>query len=178
MKNHLVVPPFGKSAFDCIKEIASRKTQIEEEREKAKKWIIDLKSSDRRLILAPTHGDYYPGNLLTVGARISAVIDWDVCQSDWLIYELGRALWEFCRYDETPVVNQKSADAFLQSYCEAGGVVPETEFDLLIPFIRCVRVQEILFSLGEALRGEWWDPEYTLYNLEALDKIESGNLFI
>jgi Ser/Thr protein kinase RdoA (MazF antagonist) len=178
LKKRLVVPPFGESAQDCIEEIAARRTQIAAEREKAENWVTKLKSSKRPLVCAPAHGDYYPGNLLAIDDKISAVIDWDVCRREWLAYELARALWEFCRFDETPVMDSTNVEAFLRAYADAGGMVPETDFDLLIPFIRVVRIEEVLFSLGEALRGEWWEPEYTLFNLEALDNIESGNLFV
>lgn len=173
----LLVPPVGEAAFKCIDEIAARKTQIEEELKAARSFVAELKNSKRKLISAAIHGDFYPSNLLAVEDRISAVLDWDECRREWLVYELGRALWEFCRYDEKAVMNRQNAEAFLKSYLEAGGGVPETDFDLLAPFIRSVRVEEILFSLGEAIRGEWWEPAYTLYNFEALDKIRSGDLF-
>lgn len=170
-------PPIGGKAFDSIREIAARKTQIAEELKAVRIWIQKLKNSNRPLVFAPTHGDYYPSNLLAVDDKISAVLDWDECKREWLAYELGRAMWEFCRYDETPVMNKQNTEAFLKSYQEAGGVVSEKEYDLLAGFIRCVSVNEVLFSLGEALSGNWWEPEYTLYDLEALDKIDDGKLF-
>lgn len=176
LKNRLI-SPIGEEAEDCIEQIVRRKTQIAEELKAVQHWIEELKKSNRRLISAPTHGDYYPSNLLEIDNKISAVLDWDECQSEWLAYELGRALWEFCRYDEKAVMNAKNAESFLQAYQAADGVVPETEFDLLVPFIRAIRLQEILFSLGEAIYGEWWEPEYTLYNLEALDNRQNGTLF-
>lgn len=173
-----LIPPIGESAFNCIEEIVSRRTQIEEELKAVRLWIADLKNSYRKLIFAPSHGDFYPSNLLTFENRIIAVLDWDECQSEWLAYELGRALWEFCRYNERAVVNGKNAEEFLSAYRKAGGVVTQAEMYLLVPFIRSVRVQEVLFSLGEAIHGEWWEPEYTLYNLESLDNIKRGNLFV
>jgi Ser/Thr protein kinase RdoA (MazF antagonist) len=173
-----LIEPIGEAALICIEEIAARKTQIFEELKTVRVWITELKKSGRKLVFAPTHGDFYPSNLLTQENRISAVLDWDECQSEWLSYELGRALWEFCRYDERAVLDAKNAEDFLRAYQASGGVVTETEIDLLVPFIRAVRVQEVLFSLGEAIHGEWWEPEYTLYNLEALDNIERENLFV
>lgn len=173
-----LISPIGGKAYDCIDEIAARKLQITEEREKAENWITELSDSARRLVSAPTHGDYYPGNLLQIDDQISAVIDWDECRDQWLAYELGRAAWEFCRDETNGALRPESAAVFIKSYGEAGGLVPEAELNLLIPFICCIRIEEVLFSLGEAVRGEWWDPEYTLYNLLALDVLENQRLFV
>ncbi len=171
-----LIAPIGEQAFDYILEIIVRTTQIEEERDKAKNWVADLNDSREELVFAPTHGDYYPSNLLTVDNQISAVLDWDECRSDWLVGELGRATWEFCRDEISGGLKPASAAAFIKSYTQVGGVVPTSEFDLLIPFICCIRIQEVLFSLGEALRGEWWEPEYILYNLMGLDNLPNTNL--
>lgn len=173
-----LIPPIGERAFYRLVEIAARRRQLAEELHGVYKWIEELKKSSRTLLSAPIHGDYYPSNLLVKNDKIRAVLDWDECRPEWLAYELGRALWEFCRADDVPAMKTEYTQAFLNSYRSAGGVVSESDFDLLVPFIRTVRVQEILFSLGEALRGEWWDPEYTLYNFEALDNIERGTLFV
>lgn len=176
LKQHLF-PPIDKDVDDCIIEIVARRRQLEQELKVARDSIEQLKNSNRQIVFAPTHGDYYPSNLLAESNQISAVLDWDECQSEWLVYELGRAVWEFCRDENTGAVVSGSAKNFLQAYTETGGVVPENEFDLLTAFIRSVRVQEILFSLGEALRGEFWDPKYTLYNFTALDNLRHTNLF-
>ncbi len=177
LKKHLVAP-IGEKAEDCIIEIVERCEQLEQELKTVRIWIERLKNSNRKLIFAPTHGDYYPSNLLTESNRISAVLDWDECRSEWLAYELGRAVWEFCRKESDGGLYPEIANSFLKSYNEAGGVVPKDEYDLLVPFIRLIRVQEILFSLGEAVRGEWWEPEYTLYNFTALDNLRNENLFV
>lgn len=177
LKRHLIAP-IGEKAEDCITKIAARRRQLDQELKIVRVWNEQLKSSKRKLIFAPTHGDYHPSNLLTESNRISAVLDWDECRSEWLAYELGRAVWEFCRDASDGGIISEFADLFIKTYKDAGGVVSEVEFDLLAGFIRCIRVQEILFSLGEAVRGEWWEAEYTLYNFMALDNLPPKNFFV
>ena len=177
LKKHLITP-IGEKTEDCLVEIVARRGQLEQELKTVRGWIERLENSNRQPIFAPTHGDYYPSNLLTESNRISAVLDWDECQSEWLAYELGRAVWEFCRDESDGGLDSSNANLFVKTYDESGGVVREDEYDLLVPFIRSIRVQEILFSLGEAVRGEWWEPKYTLYNFIALDNLPSENFFI
>ena len=163
--------------ISACREIIARKTQIAEERQIFQNWFAGLKSSKRQFITAPTHGDFYPGNVLFEGNRLTAVIDWDEAHADWLIYELSRAIWEFCRASELhATLNKTAAQDFLQNYLQAEGVVSPTDFDLVIDFIRCVRLQEVLFSLAEAMRGEFWDAEYTLFNLRSLENLRGFTL--
>lgn len=153
------------------REIAARRLQIEQEREELRDWVARLAASGRPLLFAPTHGDYYRGSLLVEGDRITAVLDWDECQPEWLAWELARALWEFCKCKQSHTLQTVRVPTFLQAYREAGGPVTRTDFDLLVPFIRCVRLMEVLFALGEAVRGEPWDARYTLHNLLSLENL-------
>jgi Ser/Thr protein kinase RdoA (MazF antagonist) len=163
---------FHENIPPAVPLILARRHQIEQERGWFREWVTQLASSERPLLFAPTHGDYYPGNLLAEEDRISGVIDWDECQPEWLSYELGRAMWEFCKDKAAHTLDQAKAAHFLQAYQEAGGAVPPGEFDLLVPFMRCVRLIEILSHLGEASRGEMWDPDYTWHNLVSLENLK------
>lgn len=160
----------------AMRLIFTRWLQISQGREQIQAWIAQLASSGRPLLFAPTHGDYYRGNLLAEGDRLTAVIDWDECQPEWLTYELGRAVWEFCHDRATHTLDKAKASQFLQVYQDAGGVVPAEEFDLLVPFMRCVRLIEVLFHLGEAARGESWDPDYTWHNWLSFENLEKIRL--
>lgn len=40
------------------------------------------------------HGDFYPGNLLFAGERLSAILDWDFCGAGWRGVEVARAAVE------------------------------------------------------------------------------------
>jgi Ser/Thr protein kinase RdoA (MazF antagonist) len=163
--------PWNEAEATGLRKIAEHLPEIERERVRFRDWVAQLASSGRPLQFAPIHGDYYRGNLLAGGDRITAVLDWEECQPEWLALELGRATWEFCKRKALDALDPGRASAFLHAYQEAGGPVPATEFDLLLPFARCVRLIEVLFALGEALRGEDWDAEYTLHNLRSLENL-------
>jgi hypothetical protein len=102
------------------------------------------------------------------------VLDWEECRPEWLAGELGRALWEFCKSDSRHTLQAERAGDFLRAYHEAGGPVPKSDFDLLVPLNRCVRLVEVLFALDEARRSQPWDAGYTLRNLRALENLESA----
>lgn len=163
--------------LSTVSTIVSRWSEITRERVSFQQWVARLAASHRRLLLAPMQGDFYGGNLLFEGDQVTAVLDWDECGPEWLCYELGRATWEFCKSKGSHSLNRSWALGFLQVYQNAGGPVPPGSFDLVIPFMRCVRVQEVLFALGEALRGEPWDPGYTLHNLISLQNLKHVQLF-
>jgi Ser/Thr protein kinase RdoA (MazF antagonist) len=163
-------PPEVTAAYQ--REIVDRVLQIEREWENMRGWVAQVAPSGRSLHFAPIHGDYYRRNLLVEGDAITAILDWDDCQPEWLALELGRALWEFCKSKRTDSLQATCARAFLQAYQDAGGPVSEAEFDLLVPFIRCTRLVEALSDLGKAARGEVWDAGYTLHNLIALENLQ------
>jgi Ser/Thr protein kinase RdoA (MazF antagonist) len=112
------------------------------------------------------------------GGRVSAVIDWDDAHPDWLVYELARATWEFCRSKKEKTLDENRAFDFLRNYTEAEGVVSPVDFDLLIELMRAVRLQEVLFALAETIRGEFSDLEYTLFNLLSLENLRGVKLTI
>lgn len=134
-------------------------------------WLAQVAEVEPTLLIAPIHGDFYRRNVLINQGQISAVIDWDDCRPDWLVYELGRSAWEFAKDTTTHSLDYSRLRGFLQGYHEAGGPVLADELHLLIPFMKCVRVHEILFDLGQAAIGEPWSPAYTLHNLIALEKL-------
>jgi len=153
------------------RELCRRFNCLDEERQAAEAWVQRVAGSQRRLHFAPVHGDYYRGNVLAEGARITAVIDWEEAHPEWLVFELASALYEFCKDDERCTLERARATAFLQAYREAAGPVPPSDDDLLLPFIRVIRLIEVLFSLDQARQGQPWDPAYTLGNLRALENL-------
>ncbi|KKI94110.1 hypothetical protein WQ54_00800 [Bacillus sp. SA1-12] len=157
----------------CIAKLIKMKNEIERLKGNISQWTVQLANANPDLLFAPTHGDYYRGNLLVVNDQISAVIDWDECRPDWLSYELARATWELCKDKKLHTLNREWAIEFVQTYKNAGGPVPANELQLLIPFIRSVRMIEILFYLDQGFQGEEWDPEYTLHNLYSLLNLAS-----
>lgn len=153
----------------CIKEINEKRRFIQAEKERIERWVGRLRQEGTSFMSGFIHGDYYAGNLLNDRrGHITAVVDWDECGKEWLIYELARSIWEFCHDAEEHRLDAGKAHAFLQDYQHEGGPVPETEFAFILPFIRYVRLVEILFNLDQGLKGQPWYPEYTVHNLKAL----------
>lgn len=171
-----LLPQKSEQSILAASEIINRKTQIGEERRNFQARFAEIKSA-RSLLAAPTHGDFYAGNVLVDGGgRVSAVIDWDEARPDWLVYELARATWEFCRLKKEKTLDESRTFDFLKSYTEAEGVVSPADFDLLIELMRAVRLQEVLFALAETMRGEFFDLEYTLFNLLSLENLRRVKL--
>jgi len=162
---------FDEQQLEYIADIQKGRVEIEQQKERISAWLFHLSASRRGLLLAPIHGDFYRGNLLCTGGRVTAVIDWDECRPEWLCYELARSTWEFCKDLRHNDLNRQHATEFIQAYKAAGGPVPFDEFELILPFVRCVRLMEVLFHLGLAAKGEPWDPEYTLHNWKSLQNL-------
>jgi Ser/Thr protein kinase RdoA (MazF antagonist) len=139
-------------------------------------WVARLAASGRRLQVAPVHRDYHRRNMLVEEGRVTAVLDWEDCQIDGVVLELGRAVWEFCQCKRRHILLPARARAFLAAYQEAGGPVPETDFDLLLPFIRCTLLIDALTDLGNAEGGGAWDAGYTCHNLRSLENLVSVTL--
>lgn len=134
----------------AAEQIFARRFLIVQEREACRDWITAVRSSGRSLCFGLMQGDYWRNNLLVNEGEVCAVLDWDDCQGEWLVYELGRALWEFCKDSRQHTLNWQKAVHFLKAYQAASGPVPAAEFDLLLPCICCVRVIELLLGLQQA----------------------------
>jgi Ser/Thr protein kinase RdoA (MazF antagonist) len=136
--------------------------------------MADLVQTGRPLTVGLVHDDFHGNNLLVDGAEITALLDWDGCHRDWLLWDLSNALWEFCSDDDHHTLVIPTAQAFLRAYQEAGGPVTEAEFELIIPFIRCRRLIESLTALHGIATGGAWDesPDYLMHNLLALENLQ------
>ncbi len=169
---------FWQSCGEWAAAIAERRAQIAEERSYLQQWIADLARSDRPLTTGLLHDDFHGGNLLVADGEVTALLDWDGCHPDWLLFDLSNAIWEFCHDDDTHALVLKDAQAFLQAYAAAGGPVTEAEFALIIPFIRCRRMIEILTALRGIATGEAWDesPDYLVHNLLSLENLQGIRL--
>lgn len=160
---------YSEADTAALKEINHHKKLIREEKELIRKWSLDLVENGPNLLAGPIHGDYYRGNILTTkDGKITALIDWDECCKEWFVYELARSVWEFCIDEKSGHLNRSHAQKFISAYKRAGGPLSESEAPLIIPFIRYVRLIEILFDLQQGLSGESWDPEYLAENLTGL----------
>lgn len=169
---------FWQSCGEWAAAIADRGQQIAQERSYFQRWIADLVLSDHPLTTGLLHDDFHGGNLLVADGEVTALLDWDGCHPDWLLFDLSNALWEFCSDDENHTVSLPDALAFLNVYAAAGGPIPEAEFELILPAIRCRRLIEILTALRGIATGAAWDesPDYLLHNLIALGNLRTVRL--
>lgn len=169
---------FWQSCGEWAVAIANRRQQIARERSYFQQWIADLARSDRPLTTGLLHDDFHGGNLLMADGEVTALLDWDGCHPDWLLFDLSNALWEFCSDDDNHTLSAPDALALLNAYTAAEGPVSEAEYDLIIPAIRCRRLIEILTALRGIATGEAWDdsPDYLVHNLIALETLPTARL--
>jgi Ser/Thr protein kinase RdoA (MazF antagonist) len=166
-------------AGEWAAQIVARREQILQQRAHCQQWMAALAHADRRLTWGPIHDDYHRRNLLTDGNRLCAMLDWDGCHPDWLALDLSVALWEFCLEKATHRLNLSHAQEFLAGYRAANGPVPSTEYDLIIPFIRCRRMIEVISVLQGVITGETWNAdhaEYLVHNLLSLENLDGVTL--
>lgn len=169
---------FWQSCGEWAAAIANRRELIARERSHFQQWMAGLAYADRPLTAGLLHDDFHGGNLLMAEGKVTALLDWDGCHPDWLLFDLSNALWEFCSDDERHTLSLPAASAFLDEYTVVGGPVAEAEHDLIIPLIRCRRMIEILTALRGIATGEAWDdsPDYLLHNLIALENLQTVRL--
>jgi homoserine kinase type II len=169
---------FWESCGEWAAAIAGRRHQIAQERSYFQQWIAALARSDRPLTTGLLHDDFHGGNLLVAEGEVTALLDWDGCHPDWLLFDLSNALWEFCSDDDNHTLAAGDALACLNAYTVAKGPIPDSEFDLIIPAIRCRRLIEILTALRGIATGEAWDesPDYLVHNLIALENLQAVRL--
>ncbi|MGD1908968.1 MAG: phosphotransferase [Leptolyngbyaceae cyanobacterium] len=154
----------------------AKRNFIAQEREVLRDWVAMLRHSGRSPLFAPTHCDYWCNNILVKEGQITAVVDWDGCKAEWLFYALGRATWDFCKDKCQHRLNYQKAVRFLQAYQAAGGPVPSTEFDLLVPVMRCVCIIEVLLGLQDA--AEVGLNAQALRNLLSLENLQNVELIV
>lgn len=126
----------------------------------------------QELIGQPTgllQGDYYPSNIIVAGAGLAGVIDWDEASIGPLVWELGRALWEFAGDAENGTFDKSAARAFLNGYVKAGG--PEPDERLLVGAMAQNRLWDALWAFQDA-EGFEENLEYHVCHLRAMQWID------
>ncbi|NUT34326.1 MAG: phosphotransferase [Hamadaea sp.] len=78
-------------------------------------WLRDGLSG----AVQPLHGDYYRGNALAVGGRVTALLDWDDATVGPVAKEAAEAAWNWGGCLDTGVLD--GAQEFLAAYAAAGG---------------------------------------------------------
>jgi Ser/Thr protein kinase RdoA (MazF antagonist) len=101
-------------------------------------WI----QQERRPITGLTHNDIFEGNVLVEQGRVTALLDWEEANLDWLVWDVASSLWPFCSVGDR--LDTDATSAFLRAYRAAGGPVPPHEDDLIVPLVRAKRLLEVL----------------------------------
>jgi len=141
---------------------------LREQLEQVWRFISGLKAGGMPLI--PIHGDYYRGNLLWDGARITGVIDFDDSRMEWAEFEIARAMWEFARDDDRLVIDEARREAFLGGYTEARPAAVH-DLPLYTQIIKAVRLFEILATAASMINGDLlggWGAEDVEYHWKNL----------
>jgi Ser/Thr protein kinase RdoA (MazF antagonist) len=116
--------------------------------------FIGWLEQERRPVTGLTHNDIFEGNVLVNQGRLSAVLDWEEADVDWLVWDLASSLWPFCA--DRDRLDQVAVTEFLHSYRAAGGLVPPDEDDLIVRLVRTRRVLEVLRAPTDR------DPQWNL----------------
>ena len=116
-----------------------------------------------RITVGITHNDIFPGNVLIKDAQVTALLDWEEADIDWLVWDVACSIWPF-----RGMANVGAAIAdFIAGYRDAGGRLPPDEEELIIPLIRAKRILEVLRAPTD--RDPRWDLQ--LANLGAYEAL-------
>jgi Ser/Thr protein kinase RdoA (MazF antagonist) len=154
----LPVPPMGDYplAFDGWRSrIAAARADLI--------GLVRRIAATRRPTTGITHNDVFPGNVLVEAGRVTAFLDWEEADVDWLVWDLASSLWPFCQRGEE--LDRAALGKFVAAYRDAGGRVPPDEDDLIIPLIGAKRILEVLRAPTD--RDPQWN--YQLANLRAYE---------
>lgn len=132
----------------------------------AREWMLEFVelASLAEPVEALVHGDYFPGNVLILGARPTALLDWEEAGVDWAALDLANGMWEFCESRDGGRRDGEAAATFARAYRAAGGVVPAEEEPLLVPLVRVRRILELLRASYFTRDVDW---DYRARNLDA-----------
>jgi Ser/Thr protein kinase RdoA (MazF antagonist) len=160
----LPIPPLRQMppAFDrWLPLIADARKEVIE--------LISLTARTRRIAVGATHNDIFPGNVLLHGGQVTALLDWEEADIDWLVWDLACSIGSFCSTPDGDLDIGAKLD-FLDSYRAASDRVPSEEDDLIVPLLRAKRILEVLRAPTD--RHPRWD--YQLANLQAYEVLSSS----
>jgi Ser/Thr protein kinase RdoA (MazF antagonist) len=124
--------------------------------------LISRTAGTRSVTVGVTHNDIFPGNVLVHDGQVTALLDWEEADVDWLVWDLASSIVPFCSTAEGDL-DRYAAQEFLDSYRAASGRVPPEEDDLILPLLRVKRILEVLRAPTD--RHPRWDDQ--LANLQA-----------
>ena len=124
--------------------------------------LISRIATTRQPTMGVTHNDIFPGNVLVHDGEVTALLDWEEADVDWLAWDLASSILPFCTTAEGDLDTSAKQD-FLDAYRAASGQVPPDEDDLIVPLLKVKRILEVLRAPTD--RHPRWD--YQLENLRS-----------
>jgi Ser/Thr protein kinase RdoA (MazF antagonist) len=121
--------------------------------------LVNSIDQTRRPAVGITHNDIFPGNVLVQDGSVTALLDWEEADVDWLVWDLAASLWPFCDAADW----RRGITHFVAGYRDGGGSGAGDDDDLILPLIRAKRILEVLRAPTD--RQPRWDLQ--LANLEA-----------
>ena len=85
--------------------------------------LITQNARTRSLSVGVTHNDIFPGNVLVQDGQVTALLDWEEADIDWLVWDLASSIWPFCS-TAGGELDRNAMEDFLDSYRAAGGRTP------------------------------------------------------
>jgi Ser/Thr protein kinase RdoA (MazF antagonist) len=128
--------------------------------------LIKHTAETRSVTVGVTHNDIFPGNVLVRDGYVTALLDWEEADLDWLVWDLASSVAPYCSSSDG-ALDRSALAQFIDSYRGAGGRVPHEEEDLIVPLVRVKRILEVLRAATD--RNPRWD--YQLGNLRAYELI-------
>jgi homoserine kinase type II len=118
--------PFGRGWVDERLRELQRSPPTDTEAAAVLPMLLDEAAFAHELPGAPrglVHGDLFPDNVLWIGDRVSALLDWEMCGVDPFAYDLGVAVNAWCF---SGTFQQDRARALLAGYAARRKIEPET----------------------------------------------------
>jgi len=117
------------------------------------------RAADPAVRRVPLHGDFYRGNLLVHGGRITGLIDWDDSRVGSLESELAWSTWELAQAPPPgDGLDPGRAARFLRVYVESGGPA-SPDPAVLVPLVRANLRREVREAARARVAGEVPDDD-------------------
>lgn len=98
------------------------------------------------------HGDFYPGNMLSIGSRIVGLLDWEETIFEWRVWEVAQAIAGFCKLPENRM-DQSAAIDFIGHYERYASPLTDKELGAIVPLISAGILWGTLYDFGEFQRS-------------------------
>jgi homoserine kinase type II len=82
--------------------------------------LIKVIARTRSVTVGVTHNDIFPGNVLVHERRVTALLDWEEADLDWLVWDLASSIEPFCATPEGEL-DSRAMEAFVDRYRASGG---------------------------------------------------------